>query len=80
MIVEIKKASPDYQTTELCSLFNIALSSHYYQINKQMSDEDQETIEQIKLIAIETQHSYGKRRTQVELANRAPCVRIVVAS
>ncbi len=70
MIVEIKKASPDYQTTELCTLFKLALSTHYYQINNQMSDEKQEAIEQIKLIAIETQHTYGKRRTQVELANR----------
>ncbi len=35
-----------------------------------MSDKEQKTIEQIKLIAIETQHTYGKRRTQVELANR----------
>ena len=70
MIVEIKKASPGYQTTELCTLFNLALSTHYYQVNNQMSDEDQETIAQIKLIAIETQHTYGKRRTQVELANR----------
>jgi hypothetical protein len=70
LIIEIKKASPDYQTTELCMLFDIALSTHYYQINKQMSDEERETIEKIKLIAIETKHSYGKRRTQVELANR----------
>ncbi len=31
----LKKASSDYQTTELCTLFNIALSTHHYQINKQ---------------------------------------------
>jgi len=53
----MKKASPDYQTKELCTLFCIPLSTHYYQINKQVSDEELKTIERIKLIAIETQHA-----------------------
>ncbi len=35
-----------------------------------MSHEERETIEQIKSIAVESQHSYGKRRIQVELANK----------
>ncbi len=66
----MKKASPGYQTKELCTLFSISLSTYYYQINRQVSDEDQKTIERIKSIAIETQHTYGKRRTRVELANQ----------
>ena len=66
----MKKASPNYQTKELCTLFNIPLSTHYYQINKQVSDEEQKTINRIKSIAVETQHTYGKRRIQVELANQ----------
>jgi transposase InsO family protein len=66
----MKKASPGYQSKELCTLFSIPLSTHYYQTNRQVSDEDQKTIERIKSIAIETQHTYGKRRTQVELANQ----------
>ncbi len=66
----MKKASSDYQTQELCRLFSIPLSTHYYQINKQVSDKEEKTIELIKTIAVETQHAYGKRRTQVELANQ----------
>ncbi len=66
----MKRASPNDQTKELCSLFNMALSTHYYQINNQVSDEEHKTIERIKSIAIETQHTYGKRRTQVALANQ----------
>jgi hypothetical protein len=56
----MKKASPDSQTKEICTLFSISFSMHYFQTNRKVSDEDQKTIERIKSIEIETQHTYDK--------------------
>lgn len=66
----MKRAFPGCQTKELCRLFSVPLSTHYYQINKQVGDEELKIIKQIKSIAIETKHTYGKRRMQIELMNR----------
>lgn len=66
----MKKACPAYQTDELCSIFNLAVSTHYYQINKQVRHKEQTIIGMIKSIAIETKHTYGKRRMQAELTNQ----------
>jgi len=38
------------------------VSTHYYQINKQVSAEEEKVLAHIKAIAIENKHSYGKRR------------------
>lgn len=46
------------------------MSTHYYQINKQVSDEEKKIIAHIKSIAIESKHSYGKRRIRIELADK----------
>ena len=46
------------------------MSTHYYQINKQVSDEEKKIIAHIKSIAIESKHSYGKRRIRIKLADK----------
>jgi len=46
------------------------VSTHYYQLNRQVSAEDQKIIAYIKAIAIENKHSYGKRRIRFELASK----------
>lgn len=63
----MKKADPSYKTQELCQLFNLKVSTHYYHLNQPESESKQAMINSIKAIAIEHQHAYGKRRIRAEL-------------
>ena len=67
MIVEIKKAHPYYKTSELCQIFALAISSHYYHVNKEESSENKVIIDSIKRLDVEHKHAYGKRRIKHEL-------------
>jgi len=66
----MKKANPDYKINELCRIFNLKSSTHYYHLNNEISEPKQEMMEKIKEIAIEHQHTYGKRRIQKELSKQ----------
>jgi transposase InsO family protein len=63
----MKKADPSYKTQELCQLFNLKVSTHYYHLKQEVSESKQVMINNIKAIAIEHQHAYGKRRIREEL-------------
>lgn len=68
MITKMSKANKNYNIKELCKLFNISRSSYYYQTrNKVIDDYTTKIINAIKNIAIESKHTYGKRRTQIML-------------
>lgn len=59
----MKKANPDYTITEMCSLFNIKLSTYYYQQQERpIKPEVMQMITVIKETAIETNNAYGRRR------------------
>jgi transposase InsO family protein len=66
----MKKANPNYKTNELCRIFTLKSSTHYYHLNNEISEPKQEMIEKIKEIAVEHQHTYGKRRIQKELSKQ----------
>jgi transposase InsO family protein len=70
LIVEVKKADPQYKTNELCELFQLSVSTHYYHLNQEVSDSEQFMINKIKEIATEHRHAYGKRRMKKELNNK----------
>ncbi len=59
---EMKKANPDYTTHELCRVFKVSTSTYYYQCRqKSTHHEERIMVESIKMIAVETNYSYGKR-------------------
>lgn len=60
----MKKANPEYKTSDLCQVFDISLSTYYYHLNNQSSENNQRIIKKISEIAIMNQHTYGKRRIQ----------------
>lgn len=67
----MKKANPEYSVTELCELFNVNSSSYYYQVKERIICPDRELIlATIRGIALETGHTYGKRRMNVELLSK----------
>lgn len=66
----MKKAEPQYKTNELCKLFQLSVSTHYYHLNQEISESEQLMINKIQAIAIEHKHAYGKRRMQKELNNK----------
>lgn len=70
MIVDVKKANPEYKTKELCALFKLSISTHYYHLNQEVSESEQFMLNEIKEIAIEHRHAYGKRRMKEELNNK----------
>ena len=70
MIVEVKKANPQYKTSELCDIFQLSVSTHYYHLNQEISDSEQLMIKEIKAIAIDHRYAYGKRRMKEELNNK----------
>jgi len=70
LIAEVKKANPHYKTNELCKLFQAPISTHYYHLNREVSELDQPMIDEIKSIALEHHHTYGKRRMKKELNNK----------
>lgn len=81
MIQKIKMAHPEYTVCELCRVFELSLSSYYYQITyRPMSQEKQEMINQLKLTAEDTNNSYGKRRMQAELQNKGHCIGVYKTS
>ena len=59
----MKKADDNYTLTELCTVFNIKLSTYYYrQQEKPLKPEVMQMITTLKMTAIETNNTYGKRR------------------
>ena len=73
LIRDVKKAHPNYTVTELCSLFDVAMSCYYYE-SKSISDEDMQLITLMKAIDHEVHHVYGKRRMRAELVARGHSV------
>lgn len=64
----MKKANQAYTTTELCALFNVKLSTYYYQHpEKAMNPETIRLMTAIKAVANETDNTYGKRRMHAAL-------------
>ena len=71
MIQGIKVAHPSYQIKELCCAFDVPVSTYYDHVKEQpVSSEKQQMLEIIKRTAIETNHSYGKRRMNKQLKNQ----------
>lgn len=66
----MKKANPHYKTSELCGLFQLSVSTHYYHLNQEISDLELFLIDEIKTISIEHRHAYGKRRIKEALNNK----------
>lgn len=67
----MKKANPEYNVTELCELFNVNSSSYYYQAKEKVINPDRKLIlAAIRGIALETGHTYGRRRMNVELLSK----------
>ncbi len=59
----MSKANTGYGITELCTIFNIKLSTYYYQQNeKPIKPEVERMISILKSTAVETHDTYGKRR------------------
>lgn len=59
----MKKANNNYTITELSALFNVKLSTYYYQQQEKMiRPEEIKMIAAIKSVAVETGNTYGKRR------------------
>lgn len=68
MITKMSKANKHYNIKELCKLFDISRSSYYYQVKDKVVDNNTtKIISSIKRIAIESRHTYGKRRMQIML-------------
>lgn len=66
----MKKAT-SYTVQELCRLFNVSVSTYYYQASEKPADiEKQEIIDAIKDVAVEHGHTYGKRRMQPALQKK----------
>ncbi len=65
----MKKACVKYSVTELCSVFNVSMSSYYYK-SVLPNLVDINIITMIKAISNESRNSYGKRRIQAELNGR----------
>lgn len=65
----MKKEVIKYSVTELCSVFNVSMSSYYYKpVLPNLVDINFITL--IKAISSESRNSYGKRRIQAELNGR----------
>jgi len=68
MITSMSKANKNYNIRELCKLFDISRSSYYYQVKDKIADDTTtKIINAIKTIAIESRHTYGKRRVNIML-------------
>ena len=71
MIVQMKKAYPEFKISELCKTLSIPISSFYYRAKeKPMDVEREKMIVAIKAISAETQSTYGKRRMQPALKSQ----------
>ena len=67
----MKKAEDNYTIDELCRLFDLSLSTFYYQAkHSSCSAASQKIVAEIQVIAEEVDQTYGKRRIKVELENR----------
>jgi len=67
----VKEADNRYTLSELCRLFGLSLSTHYYQVSHSSCNEhSQKIVTEIQVIAKETDDTYGKRRMKTELENR----------
>ena len=71
MIDKMKKADDHYTLDELCRLFDLSLSTYYYQINHlTCSVVSQQIMDEMQIVSEETDQTYGKRRMKTELENR----------
>ena len=71
MIEKMKKANSSCSVKELCRLFDMSLSSYYYQIQqKELNPKKEKMMIEIKVISQRTGNTYGKRRMLVELLNK----------
>ncbi len=66
----MKKANPTYKTLALCRAFHLPLSSYYYHQNQEDSEVEKTIMDEIKALAIDHQHTYGKRRMKESLNNK----------
>ena len=67
-IKELKMADRNYSIKELCEVFDLNPSTYYDQVtDKPIAEEKKNIISILKQTAIETQHTYGKRRMQKQL-------------
>jgi len=63
-----KTNNKPYKIKELCKIFGLPRSSYYYQqADKTIDDNTNKIITSIKQIAIDTKHTYGKRRMKIML-------------
>jgi len=67
----MKKADNSYTLEELCRLFELSLSTYYYQINHlTCSVISQQIMAEMQIVSEATDQTYGKRRMKTELENR----------
>ena len=70
MISKLSKACQQYNTKELCDLFNHARNSYYYQSkDKTVNESTKAIIKSMKQISLETDYTYGRRRLQRQLVS-----------
>lgn len=74
----MKKAYPNYTVSELCKTLNVSLSHFYYK--KVSKLDDIRLCHQIRVIANESNHTYGKRRIREELAAKGVTVSLYKVS
>jgi len=67
-IKELKMANSKYTIKEMCDVFELNQSTYYDQVKeKPFAEEKKKIISILKQTAIETNHSYGKRRMRKQL-------------
>ncbi len=65
----MKKADPKLTTHQLCRLFDVAISTYYYQMQtKPANRSDQEVIQAMHRLHEQTHGTYGRRRMKIALA------------
>ncbi|WP_083730724.1 IS3 family transposase, partial [Vibrio palustris] len=69
---QMKKAHSRYTVSEICHALEVPLSSFYYQRSDKQSDA--RLRHQIRVIASESNHTYGKRRIREELKEQGTYV------
>ena len=67
-IKELKMANYNYTVKEMCNAFDLNQSTYFDQIKeKTLAEEKKKIISILKQTAVETKHTYGKRRMQQQL-------------
>lgn len=65
----MKKADPKLTTHQLCTLFGVAISTYYYQVQTKSANQlDQAVIQAMHGLHEQTHGTYGRRRMKIALA------------